>query len=367
MPKARKAVADPARLHARRPGMRARARWHRSATLLLVALSMVLVQPPSAVADEPVVSVRLVGAVLAGTKERPRIELTARRALARTELELTREDGTVLRRSGRALGAGERFTFPIEHPQGAWRWTGRLIVHPARGEALEFPLEMETALLPAPRIEVRKEDVDLQNRRLTLRLDRPPAEIRLTVTSDAGRVLAEVVRPFEDGANEVTVGWDQEPAVVLRMDVRATDRHGFYRDIELYPWRVDIPHEEVLFETGRHDILPEERPKLEAAWEELRLALQRYGKVAKVQLFVAGHTDTVGPAAGNQALSEARARAIARWFRQRGVTVPIHFAGFGEGRLMIATPDETAEPRNRRVEYTVAVEPPAGVKWQRLP
>jgi hypothetical protein len=41
------------------------------------------------------------------------------------------------------------------------------------------------------------------------------------------------------------------------------------------------------------------------------------------------------------------------------VRLPIFYEGFGEQSPRVATPDETAEPRNRRAEYIIAVEDPA--------
>ena len=99
-------------------------------------------------------------------------------------------------------------------------------------------------------------------------------------------------------------------------------------------------------------------PKLEAVWDELSAAIRKYGAVVDVNLYIAGHTDTVGQKAYNRRLSMRRARAIAEWFRRRGVTIPIYYRGFGEEALAVATPDETPEPRNRRAEYVVSGEDP---------
>jgi len=49
------------------------------------------------------------------------------------------------------------------------------------------------------------------------------------------------------------------------------------------------------------------------------------------------------------------------------------YEGFGEQSLAVATPDETDEPRNRRVDYILSVEDPplkaAGFRpvWKRVP
>ncbi|HEX7596686.1 MAG TPA: OmpA family protein, partial [Polyangia bacterium] len=53
-----------------------------------------------------------------------------------------------------------------------------------------------------------------------------------------------------------------------------------------------------------------------------------------------------------------RAAAIATWFRKNGLRIPIAYEGFGEFALLVATPDNTAEPRNRRVDYILSIEDP---------
>jgi outer membrane protein OmpA-like peptidoglycan-associated protein len=75
-------------------------------------------------------------------------------------------------------------------------------------------------------------------------------------------------------------------------------------------------------------------------------------QLAAYRFRVEGHTDTVGPGAMNQDLSERRAAAVRDFLVQRhGVAAGrIEALGLGEQQLLVATPDEVAEPRNRRVQ-----------------
>lgn len=69
---------------------------------------------------------------------------------------------------------------------------------------------------------------------------------------------------------------------------------------------------------------------------------------------VYGHTDTVGSAASNQALSERRAQAVSNYLVSRGVnSARLRWAGFGETQLKIPTGDNVNEPLNRRVEIKI--------------
>jgi OmpA-OmpF porin, OOP family len=67
---------------------------------------------------------------------------------------------------------------------------------------------------------------------------------------------------------------------------------------------------------------------------------------------IEGHTDTVGTREYNQELSDRRAAAVVAYLagnfhvdRSR-----VQAIGMGEDHLLIPTPDQTPEPRNRRVE-----------------
>jgi outer membrane protein OmpA-like peptidoglycan-associated protein len=90
----------------------------------------------------------------------------------------------------------------------------------------------------------------------------------------------------------------------------------------------------------------------------IRSALDEHKDLGRITLFIAGHTDTRGQPQHNFELSRNRARAIAAWFKQRGLGVPIAYEGFGETAPKVKTADEVDEAQNRRVDYLLAVEPP---------
>jgi OOP family OmpA-OmpF porin len=67
---------------------------------------------------------------------------------------------------------------------------------------------------------------------------------------------------------------------------------------------------------------------------------------------IEGHTDTVGQREYNRALSERRAAAVVDYIvKTFGVDASrLQAVGMGQDGLLIATPPQTPEPRNRRVE-----------------
>ncbi|WBV44967.1 OmpA family protein [Pseudoroseomonas cervicalis] len=67
---------------------------------------------------------------------------------------------------------------------------------------------------------------------------------------------------------------------------------------------------------------------------------------------IEGHTDTVGSEALNQSLSGRRALAVRELLvRQFGVNpARLEAVGYGQTQLLVPTPDQVPEPRNRRVQ-----------------
>jgi OmpA-OmpF porin, OOP family len=67
---------------------------------------------------------------------------------------------------------------------------------------------------------------------------------------------------------------------------------------------------------------------------------------------IEGHTDTVGSREYNHALSERRAAAVIDYIaRKYGVDpAKLEAVGMGEDGLLVQTPPQTPEPRNRRVQ-----------------
>lgn len=75
---------------------------------------------------------------------------------------------------------------------------------------------------------------------------------------------------------------------------------------------------------------------------------------AFVDMSVIGHSDTQGKADANEALALQRAGSVAEQLRALGLANAVLVVeSHGERNLLVPTPDETPEPRNRRVEITL--------------
>ncbi len=76
--------------------------------------------------------------------------------------------------------------------------------------------------------------------------------------------------------------------------------------------------------------------------------------LAVPEVVVIGHTDTMGAAKANIALGLRRANSVRDILVNAGLAPStIEVTTHGEADLLVKTPDNTPEPRNRRVEITV--------------
>ena len=217
--------------------------------------------------------------------------------------------------------------------------------------------------------------VDLETRTFDLVTNHKPSHVVMKVLSDTMEVLGETTVDTS-GATDgkpTRVTWPQDKdGNVLRVSVVAHDAFGYYSEVEIIPWSLTIPHDDVIFPSGKHDILPEEAPKADVAWSRIDDAVKKYGELVKVTLYVGGYTDTVGDAGSNQGLSERRARALAEYFRTKGKSIDIFYQGFGESVLAKQTADAVDEAANRRAVYVLTAGPPPRSKetpranWKKL-
>ena len=214
---------------------------------------------------------------------------------------------------------------------------------------------------PRLALEVDKAKVNLDAHKLEVKLTRAACKVVLKVVGESGKVLAEEAQAFNGAAagSTLSVGWTPAGAEpVMRIEVWGHDTDGNFVGVAISPWSVALAHEEVNFENDSDVIRPSEAPKLEASLGEIDKLLAKV-QDKKPSLFIKGHTDTMGPPEHNLELSRRRAKSIAGWLRGHGLKIAIAYEGFGEFTPLVKTPDETAEPRNRRIDYFLSFDPPA--------
>jgi outer membrane protein OmpA-like peptidoglycan-associated protein len=201
------------------------------------------------------------------------------------------------------------------------------------------------------------EHLDLDKRVLQFKMSRAAEKADLVVLDEDGKEIGKgsISLVGQKPDTWIPITWTQpDGAKVMMLKLRvANETEGVATNVRLIPWSVAVDHEEVTFATDSAKIEKGEEPKLDASLEKINDIVKRSEQFLEMQLYVAGHTDTVGPNAKNRKLSTDRARAIAAYFRKKGLKLAIAFAGYGEEVLKAKTPDNTDERTNRRVDYVL--------------
>jgi outer membrane protein OmpA-like peptidoglycan-associated protein len=204
------------------------------------------------------------------------------------------------------------------------------------------------------------EHLDLDKHELQFRPTRAITSAKLVVIGDDGNELASAAQTY-DGAKPgawLPITWSPRGgAAVMKLELDVIAPEGAVTHVSLIPWSVTVEHEDVNFRSDSADLDADEAKKLDASLGKIEDVAKKTGKFLKLQLYVAGHTDTVGPSAKNRDLSRRRALAIGTYFRKHGLAIPVVVAGFGEDVLKVKTPDNTDERANRRADYVLG---PAG-------
>ena len=227
---------------------------------------------------------------------------------------------------------------------------------------------------PKLQLNIAENDIDVEKRTIRFSMSTATASAEIEVFSPEGTLLHSGRQDYPNATpgSQLEVSWPDlgDNGKNFRIELKFTDTAGNWVTFQVIRFYIEIPHEEIEFETAKAVITPEQRPKLDKPFALLEEAVAKYSKLMSVGLYVGGHTDTVGQAADNQKLSEKRAQAIAKFFIDRGLkSLPIFVRGFGEGALAVKTADNVAERKNRRAQYIISsyVPPLAGPgSWRRV-
>ena len=139
-----------------------------------------------------------------------------------------------------------------------------------------------------------------------------------------------------------------------RQDIRLTLRHRRRRpapaaatpspEAPAEPEQERLVLEGIVFGTGSATIQPESGPQLDRVVEYLTHR-------PSVRLRIAGHTDDVGNAARNQALSESRARSVRDYLVSHGIDGGrVEAVGYGPTQPVAPNDTEEGRQQNRRIE-----------------
>jgi outer membrane protein OmpA-like peptidoglycan-associated protein len=156
------------------------------------------------------------------------------------------------------------------------------------------------------------------------------------------------------GAEQRAVGAEQQAAVA---QASATDAQQQAAELQQRLTELQAKQTErgmlvtlgdVLFESGRADV----KPGAQNSLGKLATFLKQY---PSRHILIEGHTDNVGSASYNEALSQRRASAVERSLTGMGVPANrVTTAGYGEEFPIAANSSNTNRALNRRVEVYIA-------------
>ncbi len=101
------------------------------------------------------------------------------------------------------------------------------------------------------------------------------------------------------------------------------------------------------FATGSANLTPE-------SVNELNIIVEALNKNQTMSVEVSGHTDNVGDAVKNKALSEARAKAVENFVEKKGIDAKrISSVGFGDAKPIADNATDAGKQLNRRTEFKI--------------
>ena len=335
--------------------------------------------------------------------DRPSITLTADEPLSSLSLALEPQPGDDGQKPAesapqtfreRHLSPGQSVVFKIGSGKtGQTKWRGMLQFEQADGKLWKRQIDLSTVVQSKLEISFDpnffSSHWSLDKHFVEVQLSAPAERGEVEVYGDDGSEMGQGSATFSGAAANtwLHLDWDEKGEKnpqrnVLRLAITLYDSDGNFSKIDLYPWAVSVPHDEVSFRSASADIDPGERGKLDESLRKIKAVIDRVESALRLfrekgvsaspptpKLYVAGHTDTVGPDGDNLVLSRNRARAIAAYFQKQGIPLQLYFAGCGERQLRAKTADNVDDVRNRRADYTLALDAPplpTGSSWQKL-
>jgi len=336
------------------------------------------------------------------TPDKPVLTVTADEPLQNLSIAMEpqpQDDGSPsaetapLKTTAKKLGPGQKLQLKLGTGKaGATHWQG-VISCQAGGKLWKREANFDTDVRKPLDItfdpNFHSQHLDIYKHFVEVQLSEPADRATIDVYADDGTKMGsgQVTFSGEAPGTWLRVPWrgsdGPTDSVVLRLAMKLYAKGGSDGSIDLYPWAVSVPHEEVQIASASIEVADTERSKLDESLRKINTILNRVERTLlqfaeqgivttappSPKLYVTGHTDSVGADSDNLTLSKNRAKAIAAYFRKQGFRMPIFYLGYGERQLRAKTADNVDDARNRRADYTLALEaPPAqhGLTWQKL-
>ena len=286
----------------------------------------------------------------------PALLVSASKDIASLQVVIEAGDQTY-RFNASNVGSGEQKRFEWKRDTAVTTATAHVLAEFADSSEEEMVLPLELSYGGGLKVDLSKATADLKERTLTVEVTGHVDHAEIVAFGSHKSELSRGTVPIGAGPGSIAVPWTGSASEVVLLDV-TLHNDGGWAGFTYSPWFLDIPHDDVHFESNEAVIPESEEHKVQATLEQLHDVIDKYGSVVPVKLYIAGCTDTVGSASHNLDLSRRRAKAIASWLRSHGYNHPIYYYGFGETLLAVGTGDGVDNANNRRALYMVGANPP---------
>ena len=192
------------------------------------------------------VSYKLRNKVEAGQK--PGLVLVAGEPLDEVVLVLERDDGKVFKIRKRKLAVGKEVELTFAQPAGKRHYKAELQMTLPGGAKSSASMEFDAIVSAGVEIHIDWTRSGIEARKLTFVASGPLDKAEMKVMGPKG-LLETVDVPLGGikAGEPLELAWTKQGEVV-RLSVKFLDEAGFWQGFESV--RVDIPHDEVVFDTG---------------------------------------------------------------------------------------------------------------------
>ncbi len=139
-------------------------------------------------------------------------------------------------------------------------------------------------------------------------------------------------------------------AVSENLDLTRTDHYQeMERNLTLVPIEKGqtIRLNNIFFETGKAELQKE-------SFAELDRVVNMLNERSTMEIAISGHTDSIGSAPANKALSDSRAKSVQAYLIEKGINAKRMVAkGYGDAKPIAPNSTEQGRQQNRRVEFTI--------------
>lgn len=161
----------------------------------------------------------------------------------------------------------------------------------------------------------------------------------VTVKSDAGSV--DIVEPAQATTVAGKASAPSPPRILSAIEIE----RDYSKILSVLP---DPPLHFILYFETDTTLLTQQ------SIDEIPAILRAIHDRSSEDISVVGHSDTAGNAEYNMKLSTSRALAVSKLLVENGVSQNyLRATSHGENNPLIKTPDNTLEPKNRRVEVVI--------------